>query len=275
MSKSSRSNSSFVRIAAISFAAGSVLIFAISAFASVGITKSIASFFGVAAETSVSATALSTEPAAPGTCDIGNNIEVEGTGGTNAGYGTLTEAFTAINAGTHTGTITIDVCGNTSEATGTAVLNSSGAGAASYTSISIRPAVDGVTIAGPTLQGRGVIEMNGADNVTIDGDNPNTAGINRNLTIQNTAANTINFTSVIRIAVAATLVNSADNNTIKNLNLLGSATGKNAAAASSSSGPENTTFGVFFGPGASTSNATAAPAAVSSVSAVAVAGAVA
>ncbi|MFZ4058582.1 MAG: hypothetical protein ACOYKE_10610 [Ferruginibacter sp.] len=52
----------------------------------------------------------------------------------DAFYTTLGAAFTAINAGTHTGAINIGVVGNTTE-TSSAVLNASGSGAASYTSI--------------------------------------------------------------------------------------------------------------------------------------------
>ena len=53
-------------------------------------------------------------------------------------YPTLKNAFDAINAGTHTGVITITIVGNTNE-TASAVLNASGTVAASYTSILINP----------------------------------------------------------------------------------------------------------------------------------------
>ena len=93
-------------------------------------------------------------------------------------YANLGAAFTAINGGTHQGDITISVTANSVEA-GPAILNSSGAGSASYTSVLIRPTVDAVNISGATVTGRGLIELNGADNVTIDGDNPNSGGIDR------------------------------------------------------------------------------------------------
>ncbi len=203
-------------------------------------------------------------------------VTVTATAGTTGptDYTTLGAAFAAINAGTHQGAITIDIVASTTE-TAANVLNGSGAGAASYTSVLIRPANDGVTIAGPTVTGRGLIELNGADNVTIDGDNPNSAGTNRNLTIQNTAVSTITYAQVIRIALAATLVTSADNNTIKNLNLLGHATGRNAAANTSTTGTENASYGVLATGGASTTDATAAPAAIASVTTVIGAGATA
>src|SRR5204863_5345134 len=158
----------------------------------------------------------------------------------------------------------VEICGNTTE-TGAMFLNSSGAAPANYTSVLIHPLADSLTISGPTVTGRGLIELNGADNVTIDGDNPNTIGTNRNLTIQNTAANTILYTSVIRIALNTADVTSADNVTIRNLNLLGSATGRNVSSATSTTGTENTTYGVLAA--ALASGATTAPTAVASVSA--------
>ncbi len=201
--------------------------------------------------------------------DGGGPVIVTATAGTTGptNYATLGLAFDAINAGTHQGAITVSILASTTEA-GATVLNSSGAGTASYTTVLIRPTNDGVTIAGPTVAGRGLIELNGADNVTIDGDNPNSMGTNRNLTIQNTAANTVNFASVIRIALAATVVTSADNCTIRNLNVVGNATGRNVAAATSTAGTENTTFGIVATSGASTVAATTAPAAITSVTAV-------
>ncbi len=179
-------------------------------------------------------------------------------------YTTVNDAFAAINAGTHQGAITINISSNTTEP-GSAVLNSTGAGAATYTSVLIQPTADAVTVSGATTTGRGLIELNGADSVTIDGDNPNTTGTNRNLTLQNTAANTVTFTSVVRIAMAATVVTSADNNTIRNLNIIGSSPGRNISTATSTTGSENTTFGFFAGPGGSTASATTAPAPIASV----------
>jgi GEVED domain/Secretion system C-terminal sorting domain len=180
-------------------------------------------------------------------------------------YATVDLAFQAINAGTHQGVIGVGIGASTTEA-GPCVLNSSGAGAASYTSVTIQPIVDGVTISGPTATGRGLIELNGADNVTIDGDNPNTGGINRNLTLTNTAAATTPYNSVIRVALS-TVVLTADNNIVRNCIINGNAPGGNVASASSTIGSENTTFGIFVGPNASTVSATTAPNAVTSVTA--------
>ncbi|MFA7361959.1 MAG: hypothetical protein WC139_13080, partial [Candidatus Kapaibacterium sp.] len=135
------------------------------------------------------------------------NVNVNPGGGT---YATLKEAFDAINAGTHTGAITVDIVGNTTE-TVSAVLDSSGNGtSSSYTSITISP-LGGVprTITG-AITGH-LITLNGADYVTING--LNTGG--NSLTISNTATGT---SSSIR------LINDATNNTITNCTITGSGT---------------------------------------------------
>lgn len=177
-------------------------------------------------------------------------------------YNTLKDAIDAINGGTHQGDITVSVNQNTTEAAAPIVLNSNGAAPAAYTSILIRPTADGLTVAGASLQGRGLIELNGADNVTIDGDNPNSGGTNRNLTIQNTAANTTTFTSVIRVAMNTTTVNSADNNIFRNLNIIGSATGRNVTTTVTTDS-QNNTYGILATGGASAP--TTAPAAIASL----------
>ncbi|MFT3746148.1 MAG: MBG domain-containing protein [Pyrinomonadaceae bacterium] len=157
-------------------------------------------------------------PMVTGTCESlpGGVIEVEGTGGSGTqptGYATLAAAFTAINGGVHTGTIVVDVCGNTSEGTATATLNASGSGAASYTTITISPAGGvGRLISGTTTAGSPMIDLNGADNVTIDG--LNTGG--NSLTIANTTASATSGTSTFRFIGGAT------NNTITNTNIQGS-----------------------------------------------------
>ncbi|MBX7042830.1 MAG: T9SS type A sorting domain-containing protein [Ignavibacteria bacterium] len=127
-------------------------------------------------------------------------------------YPTMKDAFDAINAGTHTGAITIDVVGNTVE-TVTAVLNASGSGSANYTSVVIKPVGAARTIQG-NIAGA-VIRLAGADNVTIDG----RIGLAnfRNLAIQNTG----NSASSAAIwlshgAGAATDSAGAQNNLIRN-----------------------------------------------------------
>ncbi|MFN5460697.1 MAG: hypothetical protein ACK5AY_12365, partial [Bacteroidota bacterium] len=112
-------------------------------------------------------------------------VSVTATGGTLTGtYTTVSAAFAAINAGTHQGAITISLTGNTTEpAAPTALLRSTAP--SSYTSVLIIPSGGNRVINSAALPtaNRGIIELSGADNVTIDGDDPATAGA-RNLTIQ-------------------------------------------------------------------------------------------
>lgn len=132
-------------------------------------------------------------------------------GATGADYATLKLAFDAVNSGTLTGTITLQVIDNTTE-TASAVLNASGTGSASYTSIQIYPTVTNKTISG-NLNGP-IIDLNGADNVVIDG-RVNQTGT-KNLTISNTSAALIAGTSTIRF------INDASSNTIKYTYIKGS-----------------------------------------------------
>jgi hypothetical protein len=153
----------------------------------------------------------------PNSCDTAGPIEVEGTtaGTTPTAYATLGAAFAAINAGTHKGAISIDVCGDTNEGSSSAVLTASGSGSSLYSSITIVPA-GGATrsISGSTTAGLPLIDLNGADNVTING--LNSSG--NSLTIQNLTVSASSGTSTIRF------VGDATNNTISNSTILGSAT---------------------------------------------------
>ena len=155
--------------------------------------------------------APATRPLAAGTCNdvlpALSNVEVEATNSANnLGYSTLGAAFAAINLGTHTGTITIDICNNTTELA-SAVLNASG-GTSAYSQITISPVgtwtISGA-VAGP------LVDLNGADNVTIDGVTASA------LTFSNT--DTGATTSTIRF------INDASNNAVKNCTIRGSSTG--------------------------------------------------
>ena len=68
-------------------------------------------------------------------------VSVTATAGTPGptAYTTVKAAFDAINAGTHQGNISVTITASTTE-TAAAVLNRSGAGAASYTSVLVKPA---------------------------------------------------------------------------------------------------------------------------------------
>jgi hypothetical protein len=131
-----------------------------------------------------------------------------------ASYSSLKAAFDRINDGTHTGAITIKIVGNTTE-TATAVLYASGGGG-SYTSINIYPTGSGLSVSGNLAAP--LIDLNGADNVTIDG-RVNGTGSTVDLTIVNTSTSNSMSTSTIRLYDEATF------NTVKYCTLLGSATG--------------------------------------------------
>lgn len=133
-------------------------------------------------------------------------------------YTTLKAAFDAINNGTHTGNINIAITGNTTE-TATAVLNASGTGNANYTSITIYP-TGTRTISGNLANA--IIQLHGADNVTIDG-RANQSGSSRDLTIKNDYNLTSNYAAVIWLdSVASTgTALGAKNNTIKYCNIVG------------------------------------------------------
>lgn len=172
-------------------------------------------------------------------------VTVTATAGTaNTSYTTVNEAFTAINAGTHQGAITITVSANTTEpATPVPLLRSNSP--SSYTSITIKPAGN-VTInsAASPAANRGIIELAGADNVTIDGDDPATAG-SRNLSIVSVTSGTAGI-AVIRLSSNSTSgADGANNNTIKNCILTGS---RNSATSTT------TNYGIQFSNGTSTSS---------------------
>ena len=148
-------------------------------------------------------------------------VAVTATAGTATGtYTTVSAAFAAINAGTHQGVINITISANTTEPAAVVALLGSGA-PSNYTSVTIMPSGN-VTVnsaAVPTAN-RGLIELNGADNVTIDGDDPATAGV-RNLTLQ--VAPSTNITTVVRLSSTNTTGTAgANNNTIKNCVIIGS-----------------------------------------------------
>lgn len=127
-------------------------------------------------------------------------------GGSGADYSTLQLAFAAINNGAIQGQIILQITGSTTE-TALTQLNASGSGSANYTSVLIYP-TGAFTIS--TALNSAAIDLNGADNVTIDG-RLNGNGTPNSLTI--TGTNTGNGAAAIRF------VNSAENNTIKYCNL--------------------------------------------------------
>ncbi|MBS1518987.1 MAG: T9SS type A sorting domain-containing protein [Bacteroidetes bacterium] len=133
----------------------------------------------------------------------------------NSSYATLKEAFDQINNGTHTGVISVIIVDNTVE-TSTAVLNESGFGAASYSSVLITPFETPVTVSG-SFTGA-LVKLAAADNVTIDG---RISGAGRNLTFKNSVLTTTHSAVIWvsdRVTASAT---GAKNNIIRNCNISG------------------------------------------------------
>ena len=193
-------------------------------------------------------------------------VSVTATAATLTGsYTTLKGAFDAINSGVHSGSIVINITANTNEGVNSAVLFTGDSDPVSYTSVLIQPSVDGVSISGTPASGRGVIEIKGGDDVTINGDNPNTGGINRNLTINNNAISSVTFGSVVRLANSTPAVSTTDNFTLKNCILNGNVTTGNSSLITATSSSSYASFGIYCGGGGG-NNASDAPTAITNIS---------
>ena len=177
----------------------------------------------------------------------GAQVTLTATGGLPTGsYTNLKEAFAAINSGSHKGDIIININANIDEGNSPSTLNSSNADPAGYRSILIQPTGNNIVVDGNPGAGFGVIQLNGADNITINGDNPNVAGQNRNLTINNNGAVTDVGGSCIRIATSAN-VTTADNISILNCILNGNITGGNNSGITGASSAASVSFGIYVG----------------------------
>lgn len=140
-------------------------------------------------------------------------VSLSATAGTTTGtYTTLKDAFDAINAGTHQGSVNISITANTTETT-TATLNASG-GTVSYTSVLIKPAIGITASISGSVDNLALIKILGS-NVTIDGSN-SVGGTTRNLTITNTSATAPQVLTVI----GATATTAVSNFTVKNTNII-------------------------------------------------------
>ena len=139
-------------------------------------------------------------------------VTVTGSTGANATYPSLTlvgGAFAAINAaGTQAGNnILINITADILTETGATALNAS-----DWTTLTINPNGGAIRNVSGTNNGP-LIDLNGADNVTINGLNSGGNALNLTNLSAGTSASTIRF------------INDATNNTITNFNILGSCTG--------------------------------------------------
>lgn len=171
-------------------------------------------------------------------------VSLTATAGTATGnYTTVSDAFTAINLGTHQGDIVISINGNTTEPNAPVYLGASGVSTALFTSVAIKPTVT-ATISGTPNAGSAVINFNGSDNITIDG-SISVGGTTRDLTIQNNNLGTVLNTACIRMigqTVAGTGLG-VNGFTIKNSIIIGSTPGNNGF-----NGNTNTSsYGIYAG----------------------------
>ncbi len=135
---------------------------------------------------------------------IFSQVTVTGANSGNGNYANLAGAFTAINGGVQTSAnISITITSNINETF--AVLNSG-----AWAGITINPAGN-ITVNGNGISGFPLIDLNGADRVTIDGLN---SGGN-SLTITNINMLRVNHTSTIRF------INDASNNVLTRCTILG------------------------------------------------------
>lgn len=139
-------------------------------------------------------------------CRAEAQITVNATvGTTSASYSSFNAAITAINSGTHKGSIRIRVHTSVAETVATS-LEASGATSSSYSALLITPADTATVMKTISISTTGVtlFTLNGADNVTIDG-RPNATG----------TSNLLNFYNPNNIAGshAVVLTNTATKNT--------------------------------------------------------------
>lgn len=132
----------------------------------------------------------------------------------SSSYSTLKAAFDDINSGIFKGVINIFINRSITE-TASAVLNASGSGSASYSSVSIYPTTSGLVITGAIAAA--LIELRGADNVTIDG------------RVNQTGVASLSFVNTNATTSARTILytNDATANRIQYCYIKGAATGTN------------------------------------------------
>lgn len=131
----------------------------------------------------------------------------------NGTYANLGSAFTAVNSGSQSGaTISISVSGSTVE-TASAVLN-----AGAWNSITIQPSGGSARTIYSIWPIQIAIDLNGADNVTIDGLNSGGNSL------------TIDHENIEDDCAAIRFINDAKNNTIKRCTILNSSQAQDVSA---------------------------------------------
>jgi hypothetical protein len=158
------------------------------------------------------------------------NINV-GTGETITSLTNTGGLFQLLNSGALTANLTVNITSDLTAETGTVGLNQlSEDGVGGYT-VTIKPTGAARTISGTTAAASGLIKLNGADRVTINGSLTGGAATDRSLTIRNLSSAA--SVAVIHVA-SASPTNGANFNIIKNCNILGNTTTTTFAGIASS-----------------------------------------
>ncbi len=190
----------------------------------------IASNAGGAVATDVNTVTI--QPTTPNTYTI-NAASLAGTYTVGAAgvYPTLTAAVNAYNTACITGPVLFSLIDANYPSETFPISINANPYASSVNTLTIKPAA-GVTatITGTTtVAPQGIIVLNGADWVTIDGSNGNVANTicppsaaSRDLTITNLSTSTVSAVIWLQAIVSTNPTNGVTNNTIRNLNLVGS-----------------------------------------------------
>ncbi len=174
--------------------------------------------------------AYATPPSAPNSYRIAQLLAGAYNVGAGGDYPSLTNAgglFEAINGNAVSGNLIINITSDLTAETGANALNQwveSGAGG--YTML-VRPSAAPRVISGASTGATGLIKLNGADRVTIDGST--SGGTDQSLTISNA-----NASGVVMWIASASVTDGANNNTVKNCVISGGATGSISGVLSGS-----------------------------------------
>lgn len=161
---------------------------------------------------------INAHPAVPSSTTVLPSLNGTYTVGASGDFTTLTAAVNAYNTNCLEGPVVFLLTDNAYPAETFPITINANAFASSVNTLTIRPAAGATpVVSGSTATGQGLIRLNGADWVILDGSNT-VGGTTRDLTINNTS--TATNTAVIWVS-SVNPTNGATNNTIRNTNIIG------------------------------------------------------
>lgn len=167
---------------------------------------------------------VTTAPSTPNRYLIAGNVSGSINVGAGGNFTSLTNAgglFDAINSGTMSGNVTINLTSDLTTEMGSVALNQwIETGAGNYTLL-IRPSGAPRTISGSNVGG--LIRLNGADRVTIDGSTTGAtaSGVGGNAALRELTIQNINSSASAAVISVGSDGFGAQNNTVRNLNVIG------------------------------------------------------